>query len=539
MKTILTSLVLLLVLSTMGYSQVSQAWLQRYNGPGNGSDGAQSLALDTAGNIYVTGYSNAASNNTDYVTVKYNPAGIVQWIQRYDYGASDIAQAIVVDKPGNVYVTGYSYDGASPDFATIKYNSSGVQQWVHRYNGTGNGADYPTAMTIDTAGEIYVTGYSIGTGGNFDYVTIKFTSSSSTPLWIKKYIGAANSTDQPYGITVDNSGNVYVTGGSIGAGTGFDYLTIKYNSLGLQQWEQRYNGPGNDYDASSSVAVDNSGNVYVAGSSVGSGTDRDCATIKYNSSGLMQWIQRYNGFANLGDYGGKLILDNTGNVYVSGSTTWAGPGTDYLTIKYSSAGVQEWMQRYNGPQNGDDFPTSMAVDKYGSVYVTGSSIGASNDIETIKYNSSGVQQWEQRYNGTANFIDLAKSIAVDKSGNVYITGYSDFVANNSDIITIKYTQPVGINTISSIVPSEFSLGQNYPNPFNPATNIQFDMLKGDFVTVKIFDVLGKEIENLIDEYKPAGSYMISYDAGQLKSGVYFYRMETKDFTETKKMILVK
>jgi uncharacterized delta-60 repeat protein len=539
MKTIFTSLVLFFLLNTMAYSQVSQAWLQRYNGPGNSSDGAQSLALDTAGNIYVTGSSSAAPNNTDYVTIKYNPAGIVQWIQRYDFGSSDIAQAVVVDKPGNVYVTGYSSSGANIDFATVKYNSSGVQQWVHRYNGTGNGADYPTAMTIDTAGEIYVTGYSIGTGGNFDYATIKFTPSNSVPIWIKKYIGASNSTDQPYDIAVDNSGNVYVTGGSIGTGSGRDYLTIKYNSSGLQQWEQRYNGPGNDYDESFSVSVDNSGNVYVLGNSVGSGTGRDCVTIKYNSSGLMQWIQRYNGFANQGDYGSELSLDNAGNVYVCGSTTWNGPGTDYLTIKYSSAGVQEWTQRYNGPQNGDEFSTSMDVDKYGSVYITGSSFGASNDIETIKYNSSGVQQWEQRYNGTANFIDLATSIAVDKSGNVYITGYSDFVVNNSDLITIKYTQPVGINTISSIVPSEFALGQNYPNPFNPATNIQFDMLKGDFVTVKIYDMLGKEIENLIDEYKPAGSYMISYDAGKLNSGVYFYRMETKNFTATKKMILVK
>lgn len=538
-KTVFISLALILFLNLTVYSQVTQAWLQSYNGPGNSSDGAGGMALDTAGNIYVTGNSNAAGNNADFVTIKYNPSGIVQWIQRYDYtGTADIANLIVVDKSGNVYVSGYS-SGSNIDFATIKYNSSGVQQWVHRYNGTGNGDDYPTAMAIDSTGEVYVTGYSVGTGGNFDYVTIKYTASTSTPVWIKKYIGAANGIDQPYAITVDNSGNVYVTGGSIGTGSSSDYLTVKYNSSGLQQWEQRFNGSGNDYDNANSIAVDNSGNVFVTGSSKGTGTDGDCVTIKYNNSGTTQWIQRYNGFANLGDYGLKLITDNAGNVFVAGSTTWAGPGTDYLVIKYNDAGVQQWTQRYNGPANGDDFPRDIALDKFGNVYITGSSIGASNDIETVKYNSSGVQQWEVRYNGPANFIDISKSLVVDKSTNVYIAGDSYVSANNINIIVIKYSQPIGINTVSTEVPAVFSLQQNYPNPFNPSTNIQFDMLKGDYVSVKIYDMLGKEVENLVSEYKSAGSYVINYDAGKLQSGIYFYTMQTKDFKATKKMILVK
>lgn len=97
---------------------------------------------------------------------------------------------------------------------------------------------------------------------------------------------------------------------------------------------------------------------------------------------------------------------------------------------------------------------------------------------------------------------------------------------------------IGIQQNSSTV-SEFNLAQNYPNPFNPTTSITFDMLKGDFVTIKLYNILGKEVENLVSEYKQAGSYVISYDAGKLESGIYFYKMETKDYSMVRKMILMK
>ena len=105
--------------------------------------------------------------------------------------------------------------------------------------------------------------------------------SQVTQDWVARYNGPISYFDKAYSIAVDNSGNVYVTGNSIGTGTGQDCATIKYNDLGVQQWVRRYNGPGNDDDAAHSIAVDVSGNVYVTGWSLGSGTDLDYATIKY------------------------------------------------------------------------------------------------------------------------------------------------------------------------------------------------------------------------------------------------------------------
>lgn len=92
---------------------------------------------------------------------------------------------------------------------------------------------------------------------------------------------------------------------------------------------------------------------------------------------------------------------------------------------------------------------------------------------------------------------------------------------------------------SNLVPDNFSLSQNYPNPFNPATNIKYDLPKNGFVTVKIFDILGKEIETLVNEKQTPGTYEVNWNASRYPSGVYFYRLVTDGFTDTKKMILLK
>src|SRR5262249_31869688 len=142
-----------------------QQWAARYNGPDNGDDGAEGIALDSSGNVYVTGSSVNASGFADYVTIKYDSAGQGQWARRY-YGTPgnypDEAYAIAVDGSGNAYVTGTSlfYTDASYDYGTIKYNSAGQQQWVARYNGSGQRDDYATAIAVDDSGNVYVTGSS-------------------------------------------------------------------------------------------------------------------------------------------------------------------------------------------------------------------------------------------------------------------------------------------------------------------------------------------------------------------------------------------
>jgi hypothetical protein len=203
--------------------------------------------------------------------------------------------------------------------------------WIATYNGPGNYIDEATAIAVDTSGNVYVTGQSFGVGVDFDYATVKYNADGQEQ-WVARYNGPVNFDDHATAIAVDSSGNVYVTGRSPGLDTGDDYVTIKYNSTGQQQWLARYNGPGSDgnlTDAAWAVAVDDSGNVYVTGQSVGAGTDDDYATIKYNPDGQEQWVARYNGPGNLGDVAYAIAVDKAGNIYVTGGSIGSDSGVDY------------------------------------------------------------------------------------------------------------------------------------------------------------------------------------------------------------------
>ena len=204
------------------------------------------------------------------------------WVARHNGPGiwADVANALAVDGAGNVYVTGYSY-GTGADYATIKYGPDGSERWVARYNGPDNSHDVANALAVDGAGDVYVTGWSWGYRTGDDYTTVKYGPDGSEQ-WVARYDGPGNGADEAYGLAVDGVGNVYVTGYSHGSGTGEDYATIKYGPDGSEQWVRRYNGPGSSDDEANALAVDGSGDVYVTGRSYGgAGTDYDYATIKY------------------------------------------------------------------------------------------------------------------------------------------------------------------------------------------------------------------------------------------------------------------
>ncbi len=542
----LFSFVICSLLFGICHAQVSQEWVVRYNGPGNTSDEAYSLAVDGSGNVYVTGWSFGSGTGYDYATLKYNSTGVQQWLHRYNGpgNGDDVALLLAVDGSGNVYVTGYSTgSGTGRDYATIKYNSAGVQQWEARYNGPANSTDDARSLAVDGSGNVYVTGDSYASGTFFDYATIKYNS-SGVQQWVSRYNGPGNGSDAAYSLAVDGSGNVYVTGSSFGSGTNNDYATIKYNSSGVQQWVQIYVGPGNGSDVARSLAVDGSGNVYVTGER-GIFPNLDYATMKYNSSGDSLWVRRYNGPGNAQDYAYSLAVDGSGNVYVTGESRGSGTERDYATLKYNSSGVQQWEARYNGPENSSDGAYSLAVDGPGNVYVTGYSWDpnvTAADYCTIKYNSSGVQQWVQIYNVPGSGEDYAYSLAVDGSGNVYVTGGSEGSGTSSDYATIKYSQIVGITPVSNEIPDAFRLEQNYPNPFNPNTKIQFTIPNKGLqppVQLKIYDILGREVATLVNEELKPGTYEVDFDGTNYPSGIYYYTLQTDEFTQTRKMILIK
>lgn len=418
-----------------------QVWTTRYNGEANGDDFASAICVDFFGNVYVTGSSIGLNTGFDYATVKYDSAGVEQWVARYNGPGIDWnwdqAKDVAVDNAGNVYVTGRSWGSSTDyDYATVKYNPNGIQQWVARYNGPAHwwdASDEAIALVVDGQSNVYVTGTSYGLDTDDDYSTIKYDS-DGVQLWVARFDNNRNS-ELAKALTIDDSGNIYVTGESW-----FDYATVKYNSQGIQEWVAYYITPRFLWNRAYALAVDASGNVYVTGESRGSETSSDYATIKYDSSGVQQWVAKYNGPENSLDYAYDLIVDTFGNVYVTGESVGLDKMYDYATIKYNSEGAQQWVLRYNGPGNGNDHATAMAMDEWGNIYVTGKSWDpvTASDYVTVKYDSKGIQLWAVRDSGPGNSLDYAYKLVIDKSGDVYVTGYSECLSTGRDYTTVKY-----------------------------------------------------------------------------------------------------
>jgi uncharacterized delta-60 repeat protein len=435
--------------ASTSYSQVTQEWARTYNGPGNGIDVAFSVVVDKPGNVYVAGNSPGETSANDITTIKYNSTGQQQWVQRYNGpGNSDDGtngtNAIAVDDSGNVYVAGWSAGTENTDYVVLKYNANGDQQWAERYNGTGNGYDAPYGIALDASDNVYVTGTSTGDGTGSDYTTIKYNTDGQQQ-WVRSYNGSGNGYDAAQALAVDASGNVYVTGFSTAENGLGDSVTIKYDTNGNQQWAKVYDGLANGNDYGNSIMVDGSGNVYVTGSSVGSTTNGDYLTLKYDSSGQQQWATTYSSAAKNLDEGRSVGLDGSGNVYVTGVLAYSegkASTDDWATIKYDSSGAEQWVRVYNGPANIADEAFSIAVDVNGNSYVVGYSHGSASgsDLTSIKYNSDGVQQWVQAYDGPTHGTDSGFDITLDAQANVYVTGASTDPTSGPDYATIKYSQ---------------------------------------------------------------------------------------------------
>lgn len=366
------------------------------------------------------------------------------WTNRFNGpgNGEDQARAIAVNSSGDVFVAGYTTgSGSGLDLTVIKYSNMGAVLWTNRYNGPANGADQANAVVVDEAGNAFVAGYSTGNSTGPDFVTIKY-SSAGTALWTNTYNGPSNGADQALAIKLDTGGNVLVAGFSNGGGSVQDFTIIKYSNLGVAMWTNRYNGPGNGVDQITALALDANDAVIVTGPSTGSGSGLDYATIKYSSAGLPLWTNRYNGPGNSTDQPNAIALDSNGNVFVVGQSRGASSGDDFATLAYASDGTSFWTNRYTGAGNNSDQAVAVAVDALDNVIVTGSSfrIGPADDFTTIKYSNSGLPLWTNFYNGTGNFSDIPSELALDGAGRIAVTGQSfRGVANSWDFVTVAYS----------------------------------------------------------------------------------------------------
>lgn len=419
-------------------------WVNVFNNSAaDSNETAYEIALDASGNIYVVGFSFNTAGNADIFTVKYNNAGVRQWVARYNGPAKgdDIGYGLALDANANVYVAGTSSNALGYDDAvTVKYNSAGVLQWAKRYDGVGLRHDGIFDVQLDVASNVYVGGYTQPDSAHVDLLTIKYDA-TGTQQWLAQYHGVGSDTATVWELAVDAAQNVYVTGYANGPTGNWDFATIKYNSTGTEQWVALYNAPADSVDFATGIALDQSGNVYVTGASSNANHNFDYVTLKYDSLGVRQWTARHDSKSQDDDQAFDLALDAKGNVLVTGGSVRTGAGVDFATIKYNNAGQKQWVAVYGGAANGDDVAQRVLVDLAGNVYVAGYSLGASSsfDYTIVGYDSNAAQLWTVRHNGGANGDDYANDIALDHLRNIYVTGAVKNTNGNYDIGTLKYS----------------------------------------------------------------------------------------------------
>jgi hypothetical protein len=425
-------------------------------------DEARAIAIDNDRNrVFVTGRSNPGlSGHTTCTTVAYSlDQGEEKWVENYPAGPKGhnaVGNAITVDEAtGNVYVAGL-YMGSTlvlayhavedpengPDIITQLWNQTPL---ALNYKHDG---DEPCAIAVDAAGNIYVTGTfdDDGSLGN-DYFTFSLDAGGNLRKinlldnWVLFYQGTYIN-NMALGMTVDASGNVYVTGLSDGAIDGInrnECATIKYNALGVLAWDAHYSStPDTKQVATTAIALDPSGNVCVTGftfGNSGSESDYDYITIKYdNADGHMVWQSHYNGPNDSSDYvqQNSIVIDAGGGIYVTGtSITQSGYEFfwTYDTVAYDANGNQMWVARCDRPDTGlnseDHGRPAIAVDVVSNaVYIAGTKyLNDGYTYQTIKYVQVEIPP-EQQIINILNFID--DSVA---EGNLAGIGPGNSAAN--------------------------------------------------------------------------------------------------------------
>ncbi len=484
MKKIIFFFASILLISTIN----AQSWVWAKSAGGSSDDISNCSATDASGNVYIIGSFKSTSisfgsttlsnsGNADIFIAKFNSSGTVLWATKAGGTLDDVGNSIAVDNNGNVFVTGY-FKSSSITLGSHTLNFSGLNGgstiFIAKFDASGNSvwAKSPTGPTSN--------GTADANSGNF--------------------------------ITTDNNGNVYVTGsfetttitfGSITLNHKgwFDMYIVKYNNNGTEIWANSASGQCSD--AGKSIAVDNSGNVYVTGyfgGQCGGGTTtfgsvslsdvwwEDAFIVKYDVDGTVLWAKSAGG--NDKDYGNGICVDISGNAYIIGqfkspsiafgSTTLTNTNTSTSTVnndifvaKYNNSGSLLWAKKANGSSN--DYGNSIIIYGGNTLLLSGYFTSSSLWFETSQVTNSGVADiFLAHYDLSGNVLsaqgigntstDVCNSLCHDGNGNFYFTGnfYSSSIS-------------FGNNTINNSGSSDLFLAKYYICPsINGSTTISGD-----------------------------------------------------------------
>jgi len=465
--------------------------------------------------------------------------GDTLWTRTYGGSNDDKGESVQQVSDGGYIIAGGtdSFGAGSYDVYLLKTDPSGDTLWTRTYGGSN--WDYGWSVEQNPDGGYIIAGYteSFGAGGA-DVYLLK-TDSSGDTLWTRAYGGS----DWDYGYSVrETSDGGYVIAGyttSFGAG-GADVYLVKTDSSGDTLWTRAYGG--SDSDGGYSIQQTTDGGYIIAGytSSFGAGYS-DVYLVKTDSSGDSLWTRTYGG--SYDDYGWSVQQTSDGGYIIAGETESFGAGSDdvYL-VKTDSSGDTLWTRTHGGSDYDRGYSVQQTSD--GGYVVAGftMSFGAGNDdVYLLKTDSSGDTLWTRTYGGSDH--DAGSSVQQTSDGGYIIAGFTgSFGAGWNDVYLIKTVgEVVEVDDpeFEKPLPASTSLSQSYPNPFNVGTVISYQLPEASEVKLEVYNLLGEKVATLVHGAEEAGYRSVTWDASEVSSGLYFYKLSTGDFTETRRMILVK
>ncbi len=554
-----------------------------------GGQEARSIAVQKDNKIIVSGYFEN-DFGYDFVTFRYNPDGSLDSTYGNDgiaitnLSSSDYINSIAIQEDSKIVVAGGTYNGSDSDLAALRYTADGILDSTFNDSGIvvtpiGSGSGYGRSISIQEDGKIVVAG-GAQNGSDYDFAVVRYNINGSLDSTFNNDgiviapIGSGN--DNVQSMSIQEGGKIFVVGFTQN-GDDRAVAAARFNTDGNLDNTYNNNGTVITSIASgsiyyiSSVVIHNDGGIVVVGRSRNE-SEWNYIIEKYNNNVILDSTFNKTGIivipncASCGVYSHSdaVVVQSDGKI-IFGGTGSNGTNYDFMLIRYNTSGTIDSTFGDNGVILTDfdnEYNFLMALN------LQDDKIVASGMSQPLDFSHHYVPI--ARYNVVTTTTSLKKdtpigsqslevssimgfsigdNIVINVGGvneeNNTITGFGSILLqtplqfNHLAGELIVKLDPTSVNEYYVGIPNDFTILQNYPNPFNPSTFIHFTLPKSEFVTLKIYNILGEEVASLVNDKLRAGNHTYPFDGGDLASGVYMYRIEAGEFQDVKKMILLR
>ncbi len=476
--------------------------------------------------------------------------GIITFERIFGGPNADGASSVRITEDGGYLLAGSTIrvDQEYHDAILVKLDVYGQIEWSQWYGEEEWSEGFSRAILARDGGYICVGSHTHSQVKDEPNVWVVKTDDQGKLLWQRSFGRTPFKPDDGSDIIYASDGGYIIAGRSTTAQDENAYI-LKIDVNGNLLWDKVYGGTAGE-NAATIIATPDGGYVFLGSTSsykTGGAGDYDFYLVKIDASGNMVWQKNYGG--SDWDRGGSIIAAVDGGYLLSGWTSspeFGAVARDILLIKIDDNGNKQWQKLYGWEHH--DYASEVIAPSEGGYLIVGSSERYYDapmetwqpDLYIIKIDVKGNEQWSKLYGGLKG--EGASGVRQTSDGGYIISGSTGSYSRDSDIYMLKLDQGGGFTRVVDRhrnAPEGFHLSQNYPNPFNNQTNIRYNLDKKSNIEIGIYNVHGQIVRRLVHDQQSEGSYIIHFDAEDLPSGLYLYQIKTDEFSETKRMMLLK